>query len=81
MVGPPAQVSVLSVRVPNDLQGGELILQNGKRQVAHIQPQTDTLLWFQGDLTHSINPVTSSANRLSLICRRSWLASCWNVYC
>jgi len=69
-VEPPAQVSVLYVRVPDDLQGGELILHNGKRQVAHIQPQTNTLLWFQGDLTHSINPVTSSANRLSLVCEQ-----------
>lgn len=69
-VEPPALVSVLYVRVPQDLQGGELVLQNGKRQVAQIQPQTNMLLWFQGDLTHSINPVTSSTNRLSLVCEQ-----------
>jgi predicted 2-oxoglutarate/Fe(II)-dependent dioxygenase YbiX len=69
-VEPPALVSVLYVQVPQDLQGGELVLQNGKRQVAQIQPQTNMLLWFQGDLTHSINPVTSSANRLSLVCEQ-----------
>lgn len=69
-VEPPAWVSVLYVRVPSDLQGGELVLQNGKRQIAQIQPTTNTLLWFQGDLTHSINPVTSAANRLSLVCEQ-----------
>jgi hypothetical protein len=69
-VEPPAWVSVLYVKVPVDLQGGELILQKGKRQIAQIQPQINTLLWFQGDLTHSITPVSSSTNRLSLVCEQ-----------
>ncbi|NJO73059.1 MAG: 2OG-Fe(II) oxygenase [Leptolyngbyaceae cyanobacterium RM1_406_9] len=69
-VEPPNVVSVLYVRVPDDLEGGELVLQKGKRQVAQIRPQTNVLLWFQGDLTHSINPVTRSTNRLSLVCEQ-----------
>jgi hypothetical protein len=69
-VEPPDVVSVLYVRVPDDLEGGELVLQKGKRQVAQIQPQTNVLLWFQGDLTHSINPVIRSTSRLSLVCEQ-----------
>lgn len=61
-------VSVLYVDVPEDLQGGELVLRSSKRQVGKISPQTNTLLFFQGDLTHSINAVVG--NRLSLVCEQ-----------
>lgn len=61
-------VSVLYVDVPEDLQGGELVLRSNKRQVGKICPQTNTLLFFQGDLTHSINAVIG--NRLSLVCEQ-----------
>lgn len=69
-IEPPAVVSVLYVTVPEDLQGGELVLRSPKRQVAKIAPQTNSLIFFQGDLTHSVNPVTSSAIRLSLVCEQ-----------
>jgi len=61
-------VSVLYVDVPDDLQGGELVLRSNKRQVGKICPQANTLLLFQGDLTHSINAVVG--NRLSLVCEQ-----------
>ncbi len=73
-IDPPLVVSVLYVAVPTDLQGGELVLRSGKRQVGQIRPQANTLLWFQGDLTHSINPVTSVRVRLSLVCEQYSLA-------
>lgn len=66
----PALVSVLYVQVPSEMQGGELVLQRHKRQVGQIKPQTNTLLYFQGDLTHSVNPVKTPGNRLSLICEQ-----------
>jgi 2OG-Fe(II) oxygenase superfamily len=69
-IEPPALVSVLYVEVPTDLWGGELVLQSNKRQVGKITPQANTLLFFQGDLTHSVNPVTSSRFRLSLVCEQ-----------
>lgn len=69
-IEPPAVVSVLYVEVPADLQGGELILRSHKRQIAKIHPQINTLLFFQGNLTHSVNPVTTSGNRLSLVCEQ-----------
>jgi predicted 2-oxoglutarate/Fe(II)-dependent dioxygenase YbiX len=58
------------VEVPKDIQGGELILANRNRSVACIRPHTNTLILFQGDLTHSINPVTCSGIRLSLVCEQ-----------
>ena len=67
-VEPPMVVSVLYVDVPEDLQGGELVLRSNKRQVGKISPQTNTLLFFQGDLTHSINAVVGT--RLSLVCEQ-----------
>lgn len=69
-IEPPAVVSVLYVQVPPDLVGGELVLRSHKRQVGQIRPQPNTLLIFQGNLMHSVNPVTSAGMRLSLVCEQ-----------
>ncbi len=69
-IDPPAVVSVLYVRVPNDMEGGELVLACQKRRVGEIKPQANTLLYFQGDLTHSVNAVKTSGSRLSLVCEQ-----------
>ena len=69
-IEPPALVSVLYVQVPATLQGGELVLRHNKRQVGQIRPQLNTLLYFQGNLTHSVNEVTSPGTRLSLVCEQ-----------
>jgi hypothetical protein len=69
-VEPPAIVSVLYVQVPPDLQGGELVLRNHRQQVGQIKPKANTLLHFQGDLTHSVNPVRVDGTRLSLVCEQ-----------
>ncbi len=66
----PATVSVLYVQVPSDLQGGELVLRNHKQQVGQIKPKMNTLLHFQGDLTHSVNAVQATGTRLSLVCEQ-----------
>jgi predicted 2-oxoglutarate/Fe(II)-dependent dioxygenase YbiX len=66
----PAVVSVLYVEVPADLEGGELVLRSHKRKVGQVCPQSNTLLFFQGDLTHSINPVRTAGMRLSLVCEQ-----------
>lgn len=69
-IEPPLLVSVLYVQVPSDLVGGELVLQSRQRQVGRIRPRPNLLLLFQGDLTHSINPVSSTGKRLSLVCEQ-----------
>ncbi len=63
-------VSVLYVQVPPNLQGGELVLRRYKQQVGQIKPQVNTLLYFQGDLTHSVNAVKTTGTRLSLVCEQ-----------
>ena len=74
-VEPPASVSVLYVRVPEDMEGGELVLKSQKRQVGQIKPQTNSLIYFQGDLTHAVNAVTTPGNRLSLVCEQYCLSA------
>lgn len=69
-VHPPNVVSVLYIQVPVHLQGGELILQHRKQRVGQIQPQANLLLYFQGDLTHSINSMQTAGDRLSLVCEQ-----------
>ncbi len=69
-VEPPVVVSVLYVQVPPNLQGGELVLRRYKQQVGQIKPQVNTLLYFQGDLTHSVNAVKTTGTRLSLVCEQ-----------
>lgn len=66
----PTIVSVLYVQVPPDLQGGELVLQERGDKVGHIQPQINTLVYFRGNLTHSVNEVKSSQARISLVCEQ-----------
>ncbi|GBE91075.1 2OG-Fe(II) oxygenase [Nostoc cycadae] len=73
-VEPPTFVSVLYVRVPDNMEGGELVLKSHKRQLGQIKPQMNTLLYFQGDLTHSVNAVKTPGNRLSLVCEQYTLS-------
>ena len=72
-VEPPAIVSVLYIQVPPNLQGGELVLRNHRQQVGQIKPRVNTLLHFQGDLTHSVNTVNGT--RLSLVCEQYRLSA------
>ncbi|MBW4488792.1 MAG: 2OG-Fe(II) oxygenase [Trichocoleus desertorum ATA4-8-CV12] len=69
-VEPPMMVSVLYVQVPTNLEGGELVLRRQKQQVGQVKPQANTLVCFQGDLTHSVNAVKTSGMRLSLVCEQ-----------
>ncbi|GBF82549.1 2OG-Fe(II) oxygenase family protein [Aphanothece sacrum] len=69
-ITPPLVVSVLYIKVPGDLLGGELILRSNKKQLAQIRPQVNNLVFFQGDLSHGVNPVKSSGIRLSLVCEQ-----------
>ncbi|MDB9378120.1 2OG-Fe(II) oxygenase, partial [Nodularia sphaerocarpa CS-585A2] len=46
------------------------VLKSHKRQLGQIKPQVNTLVYFQGDLTHSVNAVKTPGNRLSLVCEQ-----------
>ncbi len=69
-VEPPLVVSVLYIQLPPNLEGGELVLRRHKQQVGQIKPEVNTLLYFQGDLTHSVNMVKTTGTRLSLVCEQ-----------
>lgn len=69
-IEPPMVVSVLYVQIPENLEGGELVLRNHKQQVGQIKPQVNTLVYFQGDITHSVNAVKTPGTRLSLVCEQ-----------
>ena len=69
-VEPPVVVSVLYVQVPPNLQGGELLLRHYKQQVGQIKPEVNKLLYFQGNLTHSVTAVKTTGTRLSLVCEQ-----------
>jgi len=69
-INPPEVVSVLYVQVPTNMEGGELVLRNRKQQVGQIKPEVNKLVYFQGDLTHSVNAVKTPGTRLSLVCEQ-----------
>ena len=66
----PTIVSILYIKVPNDLKGGELQLQKNNLQLEKIKPQANTLLYFRGDLRHSVRQVKSLETRISLVCEQ-----------
>lgn len=72
---PPVCVSVLYVEVSSDLRGGELVLARGRKHLARIRPTTNTLVHFDGDLTHSVEPVAGPGTRLSLVCEQYALSA------
>jgi len=63
----PEEVTVLYVRVPDDLHGGELQLFDDRGRVAEISPRTGAVLRFAGELTHRVAPVRSSTARISVV--------------
>lgn len=69
-IEPPVVVSVLYVQVPAHLEGGELVLRCQKKHIGQIKPEVNKLLYFQGDLTHSVNAIKTSGTRLSLVCEQ-----------
>ncbi|MBD2387081.1 2OG-Fe(II) oxygenase [Cylindrospermum sp. FACHB-282] len=72
----PNLVSVFYIQVPPDMEGGELILQAGKFEVGKIIPQENSLTYFRGNLTHSVNQVKKvSQPRISLVCEQYTLQS------
>ena len=70
----PRLVSVFYVDVPQDLQGGELIIKTESKELK-IKPQANTLIYFLGNLIHGVNQVKSSQSRISLVCEQYCLSS------
>ena len=62
----PQKVSVLYVQVPDDMEGGQLILHR-RRPLATVTPQTNLLVEFKGNLRHEVCAVECSTPRISLV--------------
>ena len=70
----PRWVSVLYLAVPDDPRSGLLVLRDGRRKIATITPEINTLLWFRGDLVHSVTRIRGQTPRISLVCEQYTLA-------
>ncbi len=66
----PRLVSILYVEVPEDLQGGQLVLQEEVSEPWKITPKKNLLIHFLGWILHSVTPVQSQHQRISLICEQ-----------
>ena len=70
----PIKVSVLWLQVPPQMQGGELNLFKGRRNVASIVPQEGMLAHFRGELGHEVAKVRvireGQEMRASLVCEQ-----------
>jgi hypothetical protein len=69
-IDPPLAVSVLYVEAPPAMRGGALVLRRGKKHLGKITPETNALVVFDGDLTHSIDRMDSEGSRMSLVCEQ-----------
>ena len=69
-VDTPVSVSVLYVEVPATMRGGELVLARRQKHLARITPATNTLVSFDGELTHSVVRMEGAGERLSLVCEQ-----------
>jgi hypothetical protein len=75
----PRLVSVLYVQVPEDMQGGQLVLSLDSEEIAIIKPQENMLLHFLGSLTHRVQSVQASQPRISIVCEQYHLEEEWLV--
>ncbi|MBS2033733.1 2OG-Fe(II) oxygenase [bacterium] len=71
----PGKVSVYYAQVPEELEGGELLLSDARGQeLGRIKPVTNMLVQFDGELMHRVTPFESSGeavlerSRISLVC-------------
>lgn len=77
----PGKVSVYYAQIPEQLQGGELLLSDARgRELARVSPLSNMLVEFDGDLMHRVAPFQGSGeadlqrSRISLVCEHYRLA-------
>lgn len=71
----PGKVSVYYAQVPEALEGGELLLSDGRgRELGRIKPLPNMLVQFDGELMHRVTPFEGAPeavldrSRISLVC-------------
>ncbi len=73
----PRQVSILYLQIPEDMQGGRLLLYNRRDQISQeIQPKNGLLLHLNGLQKHAIEAILESDQaRISLVCEQYLLTA------
>lgn len=67
----PIKTSVLYLKVPPDLEGGQLRFYFLRIPLARVKPHENTLVEFPGSFLHSVQKVTTcSEPRVSLVCEQ-----------
>jgi len=71
----PGKVSVYYAQIPEQIEGGELLLSDGRgRELSRVRPLPNMLVEFDGDLLHRVTPFQGSGDadlqrsRISLVC-------------
>ena len=71
----PGKVSVYYAQIPEQLEGGQLLLSDGRgRELSRVTPLPNMLVQFDGDLMHRVTPFQGSGDadlqrsRISLVC-------------
>ncbi|MBT9582165.1 2OG-Fe(II) oxygenase [bacterium] len=71
----PGKVSVYYAQVPDQLQGGQLLLSRGDgKELARVTPVPNMVVQFDGELMHQVTPFQGSdcaeldRSRISLVC-------------
>lgn len=66
----PTLVSVLYVRAAPEMKGGALRLAAGRPDEIVVRPARSDLLHFVGKLVHSVDPIESDHERISVVCEQ-----------
>lgn len=66
----PNLVSVFYVEVPRDIVGGSLVLNVGKESEVVLQPDSNEVIHFLGDVVHAVTEIRASCTRMSVVCEQ-----------
>ncbi len=71
----PTVVTVLYVRVDPDSRGGEFVLYPDTDDEVLVEPKSNDLLHFRGNIIHSVQALAGESTRISLVCEQYNLPS------
>ncbi|WP_260598077.1 2OG-Fe(II) oxygenase family protein [Sphingomonas endolithica] len=66
----PNLVSILYVRVPAEMKGGDIVLGSNRPDAVTMKPQSGDVLHFPGDIVHHVTPILSDDTRLCVVCEQ-----------
>ena len=66
----PNLVSILYVRADPDVKGGNLTFNVENDSVVSLKPNSNDLVYFRGDVVHSVSEIKENTTRISLVCEQ-----------